>query len=151
MKSRLGPLVPLDGALGVGDVTARHLQLTPAGLAFYQGENRQEEFTWENIAAVKAAAPFTYWPHPRLGDTLGSILWGYPMIEEFPVRITLADGTEIDEEIDGHHIRGYRRAHTRILDRLIEHLMSSPASRALLTSPEAVLARISGKGSDWGW
>lgn len=152
VTSRLGPLTSLTDALAVGDPHARHLRLTPAGIAFFRGDDEQETFEWSEIAEIRVSAPFTLWPHPRLGDTLGAILLGYPDIEPFPVMLTLSDGSDVDDEIDGHHLRGYRRSHTRTLTRLLEHLMGSPASRSLLARPSEVLTRLAARsGSDWGW
>jgi len=153
MTSRHGPLMSLAGAtpaLALGDVEMRHLRMTPAGVAWHRAETRREFALWADVARISVDPPATWWPHPLVGD------WVVPMIEgvfggggevrepePYFAHVRIGEGDEELWEIDRHYISGYRRRDAQSTARLVDHLASTPGSRALLAHPDAVIARIS--------
>ena len=151
---RRGPLTALEGAepaLAIGDAAARHVRLTPDGLALWLGDSPAGFIPWRDVRLLVVEPPTTRWPHPMIGDAVGPLLEGLlsgggSFVEgtetpTFAVRVT-TDGDVIQWGVTQHHLSGYRRAEARATTRLAEYLIDRPDARVLLARPAELLDRI---------
>jgi hypothetical protein len=152
---RRGPLSALEGAtasLAIGDAAARHVRLTPEGLARHIGPTVAEFVPWAQVHAVTVEPPSTWFPYPALGDTaaalLGGAFGGIDMGEAaetptFTVRIATIDGEQREWRATQHYLSGYRRADAQATSRLVEYLAARGEARVLLARPAELIDRIS--------
>ncbi|WP_347977058.1 hypothetical protein [Microbacterium sp. ProA8] len=151
---RRGPLTALEGvepALAIGDAAARHVRLTPDGLAPWLGESPAGFVPWGEVRLLVVEPPTTWWPHPVIGDSVGPLLEGLlsgggSFVEgtetpTFPVRVA-TDGGGTEWGVTQHYLSGYRRAEARATTRLAEYLTDRPEARLLLARPAELLDRI---------
>jgi hypothetical protein len=151
---RRGPLTALEGtepALAIGDAAARHVRLTPDGLAPWLGESPAGFVPWREVRLLVVEPPTTWWPHPMIGDSVGPLLEGLlsgggSFVEgtetpTFPVRVA-TDGGGTEWGVTQHYLSGYRRAEARATTRLAEYLTDRPEARLLLARPAELLDRI---------
>ncbi|MEV5069871.1 hypothetical protein MRBLMI12_001453 [Microbacterium sp. LMI12-1-1.1] len=151
---RRGPLTALEGpeaALAIGDAAARHVRLTPGGLAPWLGDSPGGFMPWDAVRLLTVQPPTTLWPHPAIGDSVGPLLEGLlsgggSFVEgaetpTFPVRVGTA-GADIEWGVTQHYLSGYRRAEARATTRLAEYLTDRPEARVLLARPAELLDRI---------
>lgn len=90
----------VDAAVAIGDVAARHVRLTPAGITPYLADAPAGFVPWNEVAGVDVEPPVTWWPHPVLGDTIPAMLeglFGGGAVEavetpSFPVRVAVREG-----------------------------------------------------------
>jgi hypothetical protein len=152
---RRGPLSALEGAtaaaLAIGDAAARHVRLTPDGLARHIGPTASEFVPWSRVHTVTVDPPSTWFPYPALGDTaaalLGGALGGMELSEAaetptFLVRIATIDGERDEWRATQHHLSGYRRADAQATARLVEYLAARGEARVLLGRPGELIDRI---------
>ena len=151
---RRGPLTALEGAepaVAIGDAAARHVRLTPEGLARHVGEPQYQFVPWAQVHAVTVEPPATWWPYPALADTaaalLGGAIGGVELGEAgetptFAVVIMTIDGERLEWRATQHYLSGYRRADAQATTRLVEYLTARGEARLLLARPAELLDRI---------
>ena len=152
---RRGPLTALAGAepaLAIGDAAARHVRLTPEGLARHIGDARSQFLPWAQVHSVTAAPPATWWPYPAISDMLAALLGGVAGGLEtgeaaetptFLVVITTIDGDRLEWRATQHYLSGYRRGDAQATTRLVEYLSARGEARLLLARPAELIDRIS--------
>ena len=152
---RRGPLTALEGddpAVAIGDVTARHVRLTPAGLAPWLGNSPAGFVPWVAVRAITVEPPTTRWPHPAIGDSVGPLLdgllgGGVSMVEPgetptFPVRVR-TEADDLEWRVTQHYLSGYLRREARATTELVAFLADRAEARVLLGRPADLLDRVS--------
>lgn len=152
---RRGPLTALEGAepaVAIGDTTARHVRLTPDGLARHIGESRSQFVSWAQVHSLTVAPPSTWWPYPAISDMaaalLGGVAGGLEVGEAaetptFLVVMTTLDGQRQEWRATQHYLSGYRRGDAQATSRLVEYLAARGEARVLLARPADLIDRIS--------
>ncbi len=152
---RRGPLTALEGAepaVAIGDAAARHVRLSPEGIARHVGETRSAFVSWAQVESVRAQPPATWWPYPAISDMaaslLGGLAGGLDLGEEnetptFVVAITTIDGDRLEWRATQHYLSGYRRGDAQATTRLVEYLGARGEARLLLARPRELVDRIS--------
>jgi|GEM_PF-2291488 len=152
---RRGPLTALEGtepAVAVGDASARHVRLTPEGLARHVGEPRSQFVPWARVHTVTVTPPASWWPYPAISDLaaalLGGVAGGLEVGEAaetptFTVTITTTDGERLEWRATQHYLSGYRRPDAQATTRLMEYLAARGEARMLLARPAELIDRIS--------
>ena len=152
---RRGPLTALEGAgpaVAIGDAAARHVRLTPDGLARHVGELQSQFVPWTQVHSVVVTPPATWWPYPAIADLAASLLGGVAGGLElgdgaetptFVVVIATMDGERLPWRATQHYLSGYRRADAQATTRLVEYLSARAEARLLLGRPAELIDRIS--------
>jgi hypothetical protein len=151
-RRRLGPLTAIGGvepALAIADVASRHVRLTAASVTRHLGETALDVVPWDDVAGLALHLPTTRWPHPLLPEHLLPILVGVlgggaPASESPPLSVEIATAEGVRSwALESHYTAGYRRGDAQRAVRLLDHLTSTPSSRALLSHPLELLSRLS--------
>jgi hypothetical protein len=151
---RRGPLTALEGAepaVAIGDAAARHVRLTPDGLARHIGDSPSQFVPWSQVHAVTVTPPASWWPYPVISDMAAALLGGVAGGLEageaaetptFLVVITTIAGDRLDWRATQHYLSGYRRGDAQATTRLLEYLSARGEARLLLARPAELIDRI---------
>lgn len=147
-----GPLVALDAeepALALGDAAARHVRLSARGLTAFRGGVPGAFVPWRQVRALSSEIPTTRWPNPAVADWIVPVVEGFlggvgevAETPTFPVHIVTTQGDMHEWPATVHYLAGYRRRDAAAANRLIDHLLAQPPSRALLAHPADLLDRL---------
>lgn len=150
---RLGPLAAAPGdepALALGDVAVHHLRFTPDGVVPHLADAPAGFVPWADIREITLDIPTTWWPDPRLGDTVVPLVVGLlgGGIDEasapptFAARVGFVEGGDLDYRVTPHYLSGYRKKDAGVAARVVRLLVDRPEVRVLLADPTALLDRL---------
>lgn len=147
--ARVGLLTPLPGVgLAVGDTSGHHAVLTPTDVQQRNGGHAPLSYRWQQIESLHLDAEVTHWPHPWIGDVALPLLVGalselVAVPETKPLALEVAGPERATRwELTPHYCVGYRRRDLRRARMLLRLLLNSPASRAFLKEPDAVVRSL---------
>ncbi|MGW8483906.1 hypothetical protein ACWGJP_12305 [Microbacterium sp. NPDC055903] len=154
---RYGPLIAVSEALALGDPGRHHLRLTPDAVIIRDGKDSEGMLSWEEIESIAIEVPTTRFRLPGLVSTL--VLGALTVLTLDSLDLDPDDGAvelvvrgEIRRmPLSRHHVGGYWAPTVTGADRLLTHLISTPAQRTLLSRPEALIdvaARLARTAAD---
>lgn len=142
---RYGPLIAVPGALAVGDPGRHHLRLTPEAVILRAGADQVGIHAWSDVERLRLDLPTTRFRLPGLVSTLVlgilTVLTADSLDldpEDGEVSVVVA-GETLRMPLSRHHVGGYWAPTVRGAQRVLAHLIRTPAQRALLAHPESVI------------
>jgi hypothetical protein len=145
--SRFGPLEARGTTLVLGDAGGHHAELTASALILREYKEPPLVLDWSRVESVALWVPETRFRLPGLATTvllgvLGSIFHEWNVgddIQDGTLTVSVTGADPIVMPVTRHHVGGYWVKSVRAASALLSRLVSDPASRQLLDSPERVV------------
>lgn len=146
---RFGPLEETPEGLAIGNPDRRFLLLTPLAMSHREREERLWWEPWDALQSISIDMPSSRFAFSKtLADVAYAIL--IAAIQDDPgfvpkdgaALVATGGNTERRLAVSPHHFRGYWYRSLESTQKMLNHLLIVPESRALLSEPEAVIRSV---------